>query len=110
MRSAAYARASTLSTQLPVHFCGIFRGGLHKFPQHGSGTIIVCVYCKSFLMSDNKQQQDGRDDARVDSKDKSEVEYLHRQHPNFTHAQIVEAVEKYGPLRKDIEAHLRGGR
>ena len=58
-------------------------------------------------MSDNKNKQDGRDGARVDSKDKSEVEYLHRQYPNHTHQQIVEAIEKYGPLRKDIEAHLK---
>jgi len=58
-------------------------------------------------MADNKKKQDGRDDAKVDSKDKSEVEYLHQQYPKHTHQQIVEAIEKYGPYRKDIIAHLK---
>ena len=58
-------------------------------------------------MADNKTKQDGRDDAKVDVNDKSEVEYLHRQHPGCTHEQIVTAIKKYGPLRKDIEAHLK---
>ncbi len=58
-------------------------------------------------MSDNKNKQDGRDDSKVDSKDKSEVEYLHQQYPKYTHQQIVDAIDKYGPYRKDIEAHLK---
>ena len=58
-------------------------------------------------MADDKTRQDGRDDVRVDASDKSEVEYLHRQHPRHTHQEVVEAIEKYGPMRKDIEAHLR---
>ncbi len=58
-------------------------------------------------MSDNKQSRDGRDRSKVDSSDKSEVEYLHQQHPQHSHEQIVEAIKKYGPLRKDIEAHLK---
>lgn len=58
-------------------------------------------------MADNKTKQDGRDDARVDANDKSEVEYLHKQHPGYSHQQIVEAIKKYGPLRKDIEANLK---
>ena len=58
-------------------------------------------------MSDNKQKQDGRDDSRVDINDKSEVEYLHRQHPGHSHQEIMDAVKKYGPVRKDIEAHLK---
>lgn len=58
-------------------------------------------------MADNKQKEDGRDDVKVDSKDKSEVEYLHRQHPQHSHTEIVAAIEKYGPYRKNIEAHLK---
>ena len=58
-------------------------------------------------MADNKAKQDCRDDARVDANDKSEVEYFHRQHPSYTHEEILEAIRKYGPLRKDIEAKLR---
>ena len=58
-------------------------------------------------MSDNKNNQDGRDRSKVDSKDKSEVEYLHSQFPKHTHQQIVDAIEKYGPVRKEIEAHLK---
>ena len=54
-----------------------------------------------------KNNQDGRDDSKVDSKDKSEVEYLHSQFPKHTHQQIIDAIEKYGPVRKDIEAHLK---
>ena len=58
-------------------------------------------------MSDNKNKQDGRDSSKVDINDKSEVEYLHQQHPKHTHQQVLDAIKKYGPLRKDIEAHLK---
>ena len=58
-------------------------------------------------MPDNKSKQDGRDDARVDVHDKNEVGYLHQQYPNYTHDQIVEAIKKYGPLRKKIVAELK---
>jgi hypothetical protein len=58
-------------------------------------------------MSDNKNKQDGRDRNKVDASDKSEVEFLHQQHPKHTHQEIVDAIKKYGPNRKDIEAHLK---
>ena len=58
-------------------------------------------------MSDNKNTQDGRDRARVDSKDASEVEYLHSQFPEKSHEEIKIAIEKFGPVRKDIEEKLR---
>ena len=58
-------------------------------------------------MSDNKQNTGKQDDIRVDKNDKSEVEYLHSQHPSYTHQEIVDAIEKWGPMRKDIEAHLK---
>lgn len=59
-------------------------------------------------MSDDKKNTGKQDDIRVDSNDPSEVEYLHRRHPDKTHQQIKEAIKKYGPMRKNIEAHLRG--
>lgn len=58
-------------------------------------------------MSDSKTKQDGRDDSKVDSKDKNEVEYLHQKHPNLTHQQITEAIKAAGPVRKDIEEYLK---
>ena len=57
-------------------------------------------------MSDDKRNTGKQDDIRVDSKDPSEVEYLHRQYPNKTHQEVKDAVEKYGPMRKDIEEFL----
>lgn len=57
-------------------------------------------------MSDNKSINDGRDRSRVDSNDASEVEYLHRQYPNLTHEQVLNAVKQAGPLRTDIEQEL----
>lgn len=59
-------------------------------------------------MSDNKSNTGRQDDIRVDINDSSEVEYLHRQFPGKTHEQIKEAIKAKGPLRKDIEAYLRG--
>jgi hypothetical protein len=58
-------------------------------------------------MSDNKSNTGKQDDIRVDKNDPSEVEYLHRQFPHKTHEAILEAIEKYGPLRKDIEEALQ---
>lgn len=58
-------------------------------------------------MSDNKLNQDGRDDLKVDSNDQSEVEYLHQQYPNYTHQQIFDAIKKYGPVRENIVAELK---
>ena len=55
---------------------------------------------------DNKNISDGRDKAKVDINDHFEVEYLHQQWKQFTHAQIKEAIEKYGPERKNIEDFL----
>lgn len=56
---------------------------------------------------DNKKSNGLQDAIRVDKNDPSEVEYLHSQHPSYTHEQIKEAIEKYGPVRADIEAHLK---
>lgn len=57
-------------------------------------------------MADDKNLHDGRDSAKVDVNDRNEVEALHQQWKQFSHAQIVEAIKKYGPERKDIELYL----
>jgi hypothetical protein len=57
-------------------------------------------------MADNKNQTSQQDRIRVDANDPSEVEYLHRQFPAMTHQQIVDAIQKAGPLRADIIAYL----
>lgn len=59
-------------------------------------------------MSDDKRNTGKQDDIRVDANDPSEVEYLHRQFPEKSHQEVKDAVEKYGPMRKDIEEQLRG--
>ena len=59
---------------------------------------------------DNKKTTGKQDNIRVEKNDPSEVEYLHSKHPEMTHQQIVDAVEKYGPMRADIESHLKSGR
>jgi hypothetical protein len=46
----------------------------------------------------------------VDSNDASEVEYLHSRHKQYTHAEILEAIKKYGPYREDIEKRLQSGK
>lgn len=61
-------------------------------------------------MSDNKNYTGQQDRIRVDANDASEVEYLHRQFPHKTHQQIKDAIAAKGPLRKDIEAYLNGGK
>lgn len=62
------------------------------------------IYKTPFM--DNKKNTGKQDDIRVDANDPSEVEYLHSRHPNMSHQQIKDAIEKYGPMRKDIEDHL----
>ena len=59
-------------------------------------------------MSDNKHNKGKQDDIRVDANDPSEVEYLHRQFPDKSHAEIKEAIRQAGPLRADIIALLKG--
>lgn len=57
-------------------------------------------------MSDNKKNVGKQDDIRVDSNDASEVEYLHRKFPNFSHEEIKKAIKAAGPLRADIIEYL----
>ena len=57
-------------------------------------------------MDDKTNRGNKQDAIRVDANDPSEVEYLHSQHPDKTHQEVLAAVKKYGPMRNDIEAHL----
>jgi hypothetical protein len=58
-------------------------------------------------MADDKKNVGKQDDIRVDAKDRSEVEYLHQQFPDKTHQEIIDAIEKAGPMRAEIIAYLR---
>ncbi len=58
-------------------------------------------------MADNKNVNDGRDRSKVDSKDPSEVEWLHQQYPSLTHQQVLDAIHAAGPLRNKIEAWIK---
>jgi hypothetical protein len=57
-------------------------------------------------MSDNKVNVGQQDRIRVDANDPSEVEYLHRQFPEYSHEEIRNAIESKGPLREDIVSFL----
>ena len=59
-------------------------------------------------MSDNKNSTDGRDRSKIDLNDSSEVEYVHRQFPQLTHSQVLEAIRLKGPSREAVLAHLQG--
>ena len=58
-------------------------------------------------MSDNKFQRDNRDRSRVDANDVSEVEYVHRQFPELSHQEVLQAIQTQGPMRVDILNYLR---
>ena len=58
-------------------------------------------------MSDNKSQVGKADRDRVSLSEDYEVTDL-AQKFGITAAQAREAIKSYGPMRKDIEAHLRG--
>jgi len=62
------------------------------------------------IMADDKKNTGKQDDLRVDSNDPSEVEYVHSQFPNKTHQEVKDAIKQYGPMRKDIEDFLNGGK
>jgi hypothetical protein len=57
-------------------------------------------------MSDNKKYAGKKDRIRVDSKDSSEVEYLHGRFPDLSQQAISGAVRAAGPMRKDIVNYL----
>jgi hypothetical protein len=57
-------------------------------------------------MADDKMNTGKQDDLRVDINDPSEVEYVHQKFPQKTHEEVVDAIRKYGPMRKDIEEAL----
>ena len=43
---------------------------------------------------------------KVDVNKRHEVEALHQQWKQFSHAHIVDAIKQYGPYKKDIETYL----
>ena len=55
---------------------------------------------------DNKSATNKQDSIRVDRSDPSEVEYLHQQYPGKTHEEIKTAINKAGPMRKDVIEYL----
>jgi len=58
-------------------------------------------------MSDNKNVRDGRDSSKIDSNDPSEIEYVHKQFPNLSHQQILEAIKEKGPSREAVMNYLK---
>lgn len=68
---------------------------------------ILHFSLKPLFMSDNKRNLGKRDDIRVDLNDPGEVEYVHSKFPDRTHEEIRKAIKNYGPMRENIERHLR---
>jgi uncharacterized protein (DUF433 family) len=58
-------------------------------------------------MADNKQNTGKQDRIRIDVNDSNEVEYVHRQFPELTHEQILDAIRKAGPMREDVMDYLK---
>jgi len=57
-------------------------------------------------MTDNRLLKGAQDRTRVNEWEAYEVEYLHQKYPWLSHQTIQEAVDKYGPIRDKVEAHL----
>jgi len=57
-------------------------------------------------MSDNKKNQDGRDDSKIDSNDASEVEYAANKF-KVTPKEIRDAIAKVGSSRTAVEKYLK---
>ena len=57
-------------------------------------------------MSDDKMNQDGRDDSKIDSNDASEVQYA-AEKLGVTPKEIKEAVDKVGSSRAAVEKYLK---
>ena len=58
-------------------------------------------------MPDDKSKQGKQDDIRIDANDKSEVEYVHKQFPKFSHDEIVAAIRAKGPMRQNVIDYLK---
>lgn len=59
-------------------------------------------------MSDSKSNVGKQDRIRIDSNDRSEVEYVHQQYPHLSHEQVLEAIRSKGPYREDVIKYLDG--
>ncbi|MES2456452.1 MAG: DUF3606 domain-containing protein [Bacteroidota bacterium] len=58
-------------------------------------------------MADDKTKQDGRDDAKIDINDASELEYASKS-LGVTPNRVREAVEAVGPNREKVKQFLAG--
>ena len=56
-------------------------------------------------MADDKNKQDGRDDARVDQNDASEVAYAAKQF-GVTSKEVKDAIAEVGPSRAKLKAYF----
>jgi hypothetical protein len=56
-------------------------------------------------MSDDKKNQDGRDDSKIDSKDASEVQYAAKKF-GVTPKEIRDAIAEVGSSRTAVEKYL----
>lgn len=56
-------------------------------------------------MSDNKKNQDGRDDSKIDANDPQEVAYAAKQF-GVTPARIKHAIEQVGNNRAKVKSYL----
>jgi len=61
---------------------------------------------KPLFMTDNKQLKGTQDRIRINGLESYEVEYLHQKFPWLSHQTVKDAVDKYGPNRNKVEAHL----
>jgi hypothetical protein len=57
-------------------------------------------------MSDDKKNQDGRDDSKIDSNDASEVAYAAKKF-GVTPTEIRDAVAEVGSSRAAVETYLK---
>lgn len=62
---------------------------------------------KEIAMSDDKTKTGKPDRDRIAMGEAYEVDYYVRMHPQFPRPQIIEIIEKFGPMRADVEAELK---
>ena len=72
-----------------------------------NGTGFEKNFLKPEEMSDNKDKRDFRDRDRVNVHEKYELTYWADKFGVST-TQLIQAVEKVGPMVKDVEGFLKG--
>jgi hypothetical protein len=58
-------------------------------------------------MLDNKPTTAQQEDVRIDTNNRDEIEYLHRQFPAKTQREVLEAIKNAGAFKGDIVRYLR---